>query len=259
MTGSAGLVDIHTHLLPGVDDGSPYVEVSADVLRRFAADGVEVVVCTPHLRATHAGRITEDLYATTFEALTTAVGGAPVLKRGWEIMLDVPGVDLRAPILSLGGSRAILVEFPRTGVPLRAGEELERLRGAGLVPVLAHPERYPGCTMAHVRAWRQAGTVMQIDAVALLAGGLMGEMALALLEEGLTDCLASDNHGDARSLAVIRDWLTEQGAQEHATMLTEVNPRRLLDDLPLLPVPPVRVRRGLLGRLRELVRSRRRR
>jgi tyrosine-protein phosphatase YwqE len=100
---------------------------------------------------------------------------------------------------------------------------------------------------------------MQVDAVALLAGGPMGEMALALLEEGLVDCLASDNHGDGRSLPVIRDWLAEQGAKEHATLLTEVNPRRLLDDLALLPVPPFRVRRGLLGRLRELVRSQRRR
>jgi protein-tyrosine phosphatase len=260
VTAGGGLVDIHTHLLPGVDDGSPSLEVSSAVLRRFAAEGVEVVVCTPHLRASQAARIPDATFEDIFATLTaTMAGSAPLLKRGWEIMLDVPGVDLSLPTLTLGGSNAILVEFPRTGVPLRAVEELQRLRGNGLLPVLAHPERYPGCTMAHVREWRQAGTVMQIDAAALLAGGRMGELALALIEEGLADCLASDNHGDARSLAVVREWLAEQGAGEHAALLTEVNPRRLLGNLPLLPVPPARVRRGFLGRLRELVRARRRR
>jgi len=82
---------------------------------------------------------------------------------------------------------------------------------AGLVPVLAHPERYWGCTPALVKSWRQSGTVIQIDSAALLAGGRMGQLALALLEEGLADCLASDNHGDRRSLGAIHDWLSEQG------------------------------------------------
>jgi hypothetical protein len=57
----------------------------------------------------------------------------------------------------------------------------------------------------------------------------------------------------------VRDWLGEQGAAEHATLLTEINPRRVLANLAVLPVPPVRVGHGLLARLRELVRGRRRR
>jgi len=252
------LIDLHTHLLPGVDDGSPSVEVSLEVLRRFAADGVQTVVCTPHLRASQAVKISEAKYASVFDTLTAAAPPQPVLKRGWEIMLDVPGADLSGPTLTLGGSRAMLVEFPRTGVPLRAIDELRRLRHEGRVVVLAHPERYWGCTLSQIRSWRENGTVMQIDAVALLAGGRMGEMAIALIEEGLADCLASDNHGDTRSLSTVREWLREQDAEEHATLLTEVNPRRLLEDMPLLPVPPVRVRRGLLDRLRELMRGRRR-
>jgi protein-tyrosine phosphatase len=252
------LIDLHTHLLPGVDDGSPSVEVSLGVLQRFAAEGVDVVVCTPHLRASQAVKITDATYASIFDTLTAAAPPRPVLKRGWEIMLDVPGVDLTAPTLTLGGSTAMLVEFPRTGVPLRAIDELQRLRNEGRVPVLAHPERYLGCTLSQVRSWRAQGIVMQIDAIALLAGGRMGEMALALIEEGLADCLASDNHGDARSLSMVREWFVEQDAQEHAALLTEVNPRRLLDNSPVLPVPPVQVRRGLLERLRELMRGRRR-
>jgi protein-tyrosine phosphatase len=251
------VVDIHTHLMPGVDDGSPTVEVSAGVLERFGTEGVDVVVCTPHLRASHAVKVADAKYVAVFDSLVAGAPPRPTLKRGWEIMLDVPGADLSGPTLTLGGSRAILVEFPRTGVPLRAIEELRRLRDGGLVPVLAHPERYWGCSLGQVRSWREGGTVMQIDAAALLAGGRMGELAVALLEHGLADCLASDNHGDARSLATVRAWLREQDADEHAAMLTDVNPRRLLEDLPVLPVPPVRVRRGLLDRLREIVRGRR--
>ena len=252
------MIDLHTHLLPGVDDGSPSVEVSLGVLQRFAADGVDVVVCTPHLRASQAVKIADSTYASVFDTLIAAAPPRPVLKRGWEIMLDVPGADLSARTLTLGGSTAMLVEFPRTGVPLRAIDELRRVRNEGRVPVLAHPERYWGCTLSQIRSWREGGTVMQIDAVALLAGGRMGEMAVALIEEGLADCLASDNHGDTRSLSMLREWFVEQDAEEHAALLTEVNPRRLLEDLPVLPVPPVRVRRGLLDRLRELMRGRRR-
>jgi protein-tyrosine phosphatase len=252
------VIDIHSHLLPGVDDGSPTVAVSVEVLTRFASEGVETVVCTPHLRASKAADAPHATYAAVFDTLIAAAPNPPILQRGWEIMLDVPGVDLTTPGLTLGSSTAVLVEFPRTGVPARAGEELFRLKMAGLVPVLAHPERYWGCTPALVRSWRQSGTVIQVDSAALLAGGRMGQLALALLEEGLVDILASDNHGDRRSLGAIHDWLSEQGAAEHATLLTEINPRRVLSNQAILPVPPVRVGQGLLARLRELVRGRRR-
>ncbi len=252
------MIDIHTHLLPGVDDGSPSIEVSAGVLRRFADDGVEAVVCTPHLRASRAAAVSHEQYATIFRELQAAAPPRPALLRGWEIMLDVPGIDLAQPSLALGQSSAVLVEFPRAGVPLGGAEELLRLRASGIVPVLAHPERYPGCTTAAVTKWRRGGTVIQIDAAALLAGGRMGEMALTLIESGLADCLSSDNHGDARSLGAVAQWMSEQGAGEHAALLTEVNPRRLLDNLAVLPVPPARLRRSLLGRLRDLLRVRRR-
>ena len=78
--------------------------------------------------------------------------------RGWEIMLDEPGVDLRAPQLRLGGGPAVLVEFPRGEMP-PAAARAGRVRISGVVPVLAHPERYAGCTPERVREWREAGAV----------------------------------------------------------------------------------------------------
>jgi protein-tyrosine phosphatase len=78
-------------------------------------------------------------------------------------------------------------------------------------------------------------------------------MSRALLEAGLVDLFASDNHGDSRSLATARDWLLEVATPEHAELLTRTNARRLLDGEPLLPVPPLpRQQRGVFDRLREL-------
>jgi protein-tyrosine phosphatase len=247
------VIDVHSHLLPAVDDGSPSVEVSVGVLQQFAADGVTRLVCTPHLRASQAGTVDDTAYAERFAALVEAAPSVPVLARGWEIMLDIPGSDLRAPGLALGGSTAVLVEFPHSGVPTGATAELFRLRMAGIVPVLAHPERYMGCTPALVREWRQIGIAIQVDALALVARGPMGILARALLEEGLADCLASDNHGDARSLASARIWLQELGAQEQAHILTSTNAGRLLAGLPVLPVGEVPIPHGFLGRIRSLL------
>jgi len=140
------MIDVHTHLLPGVDDGSPSIDVSLPVLERFATDGVEVVVCTPHLDASRAGQAPYDRHVEILAQLRAQAPEKPELKLGWEIMLDVPRADLRDTRLSLGGSTAVLVEFPRMMIPPNAAEELFRLRMSGIVPVLAHPERYWSCT-----------------------------------------------------------------------------------------------------------------
>lgn len=249
------MIDIHSHLLPAVDDGSPSIEVSVGVLTRFAEQGVERLVCTPHLKASIAHAVPHEAYAERFAELVAAAPPKPALARGWEIMLDIPGADLRARSLALGGSSAVLIEFPHTGVPTGGTEELYRLRASGVVPVLAHPERYFGCTVDLVREWRQIGVVMQVDGLALAAGGPMGRLARALLEEGLADLLASDNHGDSRSLAASRQYLAEElGAREQAELLTSSNARRLLADEPLIPVGPIRVQQGFMRQLRKLFR-----
>jgi protein-tyrosine phosphatase len=147
----------------------------------------------------------------------------------------------------------VLVEFPRGGLPPGATAELVRLRDCGVVPVVAHPERYRGCTADLVREWRGLGAVIQTDAMMLLGTGPMTELARELLELGLIDCLASDNHGDGRTLATSRRWLEELDAAPQAALLTAANPARLLADQPVLPVAPVRLERGVLDRLRQIV------
>ena len=248
------MIDLHSHLLPGVDDGSPSIARSVPVLLRFAAQGVECVVLTPHLTASRAADAPYAKHAALLEELRASAPEGPELLLGWEIMLDEPNADLRARELSLGGSGAVLVEFPRVAVPARAGSEIARIRDSGLVPVLAHPERYWGCTAKKVEEWRASGAVIQMDVQSLAGRGTIAAMARALLAEGLVDCFSSDNHGDSRSMASARDWLLAEGTPSHVDLLTRTNARRVLGNQPPLPVPPLRRPSGMLSRLGHLLR-----
>ena len=251
------MIDLHSHLLPGVDDGSKSVEQTLPVLERFAADGVTILVLTPHLVASQVAKAPYERNLAILEELRSVAPLSIDLRLGWEIMLDEPKKDLRSPHLALGGSKAVLVEFPRLGVPVSAGDELYRIRCSGLVPVLAHPERYWGCTVDRVAEWRDAGAVMQMDTDGLMGRGPISKLSRMLVQEGLVDLFSSDNHGDSRSLATARDWLLEISTPDHADLLTRANAQRLLDGDVLLPVPPLPAAGGIFGRLRELFLSRR--
>jgi len=246
------MIDLHSHLLPGVDDGSRSFETSVRVLEQFAADGVECVVLTPHLNASRIADAPYELHLEILRELRAKAPAVPELQLGWEIMLDEPNRDLRAKRLSLGGSRAVLVEFPLSGVPAQGGDELYRIRCSGVVPVLAHPERYWGCTVNKVAGWRHAGAVIQMDTAGLLGRGRIAKLSRELLEAGLVDMFSSDNHGDSRTLATARDWLREVSTPEHAELLTRTNARRVLDGEDMLPVPPLPSTTGIFGRFREL-------
>ena len=247
------MIDIHTHLLPGVDDGSPTIDASLPVLRRFAESGVELVVCTPHLEASRASAAPHDHHREIFERLRAAAPSVPQLLLGWEIMLDAPGVDLTDPRLALGGSSAVLVEFPARHLPPNTTRELARLRDSGVVPVVAHPERYRPCSPALVAEWRDAGAVVQVDVSGLFGSKRSSGFAEALLAHGLVDIFASDTHVDARSLEAGRRWLSAVTSPDVVRLLTRENARRLLANQTLVHVPAIRLRHGILQRLRALV------
>jgi protein-tyrosine phosphatase len=251
------MIDIHTHLLPAVDDGSRTEQQSVEVLERFAADGVTCVVCTPHLVATEAPMVPVERYARVHRELCEVAPKSISLQRGWEILLDRPGLDLTAPHLRLGASQAILVEFPHGPLPSGTELELARLRKSGVIPVIAHPERYGGASLELIRQWRRAGAVVQTDTAYLLGEGERATLARGMLQEGMIDILASDNHGDTRALASAKAWLDEIGARDASKLMTTVNPHALLSDQVLVPVPPVRLESGMFSRLRQLLSRRR--
>jgi protein-tyrosine phosphatase len=247
------VIDIHTHLLPGVDDGSPNADHSATVIARLRGEGVRGIVCTPHLNASEAGQAPFDDHALLLADLRSRVADDVVLYPGFEIMLDSSTFDLSDSRLGLGGSRARLVEFPRRGLPANATEQLLRVRSQGLVPVVAHPERYQGCTLETIAVWRELGAVIQVDAMALLGSGIMTTFARAMLSAGQVDIIASDNHGDRRSQAIAVLWLSEFAREQQAERLTVENPALLLAGDELLGVAPISFERGMLDRLRELL------
>lgn len=251
------MIDLHTHLLPGVDDGARTIEESLPVLERFAAQGVTVVACTPHLDASVAADAPVKEHAALRAELQARAPKGLTIAAGWEIQLDLPGADLTDPALHLGGSNAALVEFAGMTVPPNAAREIYRLRLSGVVPVLAHPERYRGATLEQIEEWHGAGAVTQLDAAMVFGRAPMCRLARAMLQHGLVDCIASDNHADARYLASARRWLEEIGAGEQARVLTETNPARLLADEGVLPVDPIpEAEEGMLARLRGLITGR---
>jgi protein-tyrosine phosphatase len=247
------VIDLHTHLIPGVDDGSHTVEQSVDVLQHFAHQGLTAICCTPHLKASEAAEAPCDDMDSLLADLVDAAPPTPTLCRGFEIMLDVPNPQLGDRCLGLAGTRYVLVEFGRL-VPADASVEiLERVVGQGMVPVLAHPERYAVCTPELGRRWQQAGVVLQVDATTLLADSRRADRARALLEAGCASIVASDNHGDARSVAIAVEWLRAHGGAVQAELLAVENPRAILADEPVRAVPPFRVRRSLYTKLKDFL------
>ncbi|OYV66890.1 MAG: hypothetical protein B7Z72_10540 [Gemmatimonadetes bacterium 21-71-4] len=247
------MIDLHTHLIPGVDDGSHTIEQSVEVLRRFATEGVEVVCCTPHLTASQAAAAPSDGMDALLADLTDAAPAKPALTRGYEIMLDVPRPRFGDRRLCLAGTRYVLVEFSRM-VPADASVEiLASLVAQGLTPVLAHPERYAACTPELGRRWRQAGVVLQLDASTLLTDSRRAGRARDLLEAGCGSIVASDNHGDSRSVADAVGWLSSHGGSVQAELMAVENPRAILDDAPVRPVPPFRIRRSMYTRLKDFL------
>ena len=250
------MIDIHSHVLPGVDDGSRTVEQSVRVLREFAAKGITDVVCTPHLLASNLAGGWPEKYEDAWTRLTAAVPPGVHLHRGAEVMLDRPIPPVaRERKMTLAGSRYLLVEFTRmvpAEIVTRALAEVIRL---DLVPILAHPERYSSCSNSTVSTWRELGSVIQVDATTMTLARRRGDRARSLVLAGLADILAADNHGDDRNVATAHAWLCEHGGEEQATLLLETNPRAILDDVSTYEVDPLKTRKSLWGAVTGMFRS----
>jgi protein-tyrosine phosphatase len=249
------MIDLHSHLLPGVDDGSRSVEQSVEVLTRMGAAGITAVCLTPHLEASRAERGIPRAYDAAFAALNAAAPSAVALHRGVELMLDRPFPAAAAAnrALTLGGTRYILVEFTRMAADNAVYNALTHIVSLGLIPVLAHPERYACCTPQAASAWKTTGALLQVDANTVFMPRTRGDRARALLAAGLADILAADNHGDTRSLAAPYASLAEAGGEEQADLLLVRNPEAILADAATEMVPPLTLRTSLLSRLKQLL------
>lgn len=249
------MIDLHCHLLPGVDDGSRSVEQSVRVLTTMREAGVTAVCLTPHHTIGHLSRGLPPEHDAAFEALSAAAPAGVTLHRGVELMLDraVPPELADHPDVRLGGTRYILVEFTRLTALSSIANALHQIGLLGMVPVLAHPERYAACTLESARHWKSLGAVMQVDATTMLTPRGRGRRVRELLAAGLADIIAADNHGDDRLITAGYRFLCEAGGSSQADYLARRNPAAILADGELEPVAPLAFKTGLMDKLRHLL------
>ncbi len=261
------IVDLHSHLVPGVDDGSTSLTEALEGMGRMVERGIRSIITTPHLD----GGLTRDPAALearlaavddAFEQLrqASAVRYPQVsLRRGHEVKLDVPDPVLTDPRVRLGGTDFVLIEWPRLLIPPETPTVLGNLRSQGIRLLIAHPERYRGYdrSMALVERWRQQGAFLQVNFGSLVNryGRDARSMAFRLLQRGWVDCLASDFHGRPHLrlyLDAARETFERLGAHGSWEALTQVNPERISRGEDPLPVPPIEGSRRLADRIRSL-------
>jgi protein-tyrosine phosphatase len=252
------MIDLHCHLLPGLDDGPPELATSVRLARALRNSGVTAVAATPHVRGgypTTADDVARGvaLVREELERQGVALTVLPGAELGYD-ELDRPVDELAR--FGLGGNpRLLLVETPYSGLPVDFGLRLLRLRAAGLTPVLAHPERNPVVRRDPelLENLVASGVVVQLTAASLAAAPASASRATALelLGRGLAHVVAGDAHGpEGRALgpAVVEAALGE----ELCAWLTRDVPRALLEDRPLPERPALAP--GRFGRLRSLLR-----
>jgi len=252
---ASDLADLHNHLLPAVDDGARSIQESVSHLRALARDGVRRLAVSPHLdaRLVHEpGALRERLerLQNAYHELVTACAGrtdVPRLQFGQEILVPDPATaeaSFAAANLGIAGTRYALIEF---GFDL--GDDppgvVRAVRAAGRLPIVAPPERYrrngSPVDIAEIRAWKEAGALLQLNGGSVLGGygEAIEELAWQLLREGLIDLISTDHHADARpvSPAQVGQRLVARGAAEQARLLLSENPLRILADQDTLTVP----------------------
>lgn len=260
------LTDIHSHLVPGVDDGARDLTDTLEAVERMTLAGIRRIVTTPHLDGSLSldpQALEERLDEVTRGFDTAAAAVRDVypeveMRRGHEVMLDVPDVDLSDPRMRLAGTRFVLVEWPRLSLPPGTNKVLHRIVGQGWVPVVAHPERYVGMDLEVADRWKAAGALLQVNFASLEGryGREAKVMAYRLLRRGWVDYLASDFHARPdRGLYLdeARRRLAAEGAEEAFHALTLTNPGRILRDEMPIPVAPLPPERGVWARMKGIL------
>lgn len=243
------MIDIHTHLLPGVDDGAKDIEQSLTMIRAGIEDGIEAAVTTPHI-LDRLDEAVDRAYTQTFEELRDRVEreGLPIqLFLGSEIMFGfgLEGIGKLKVTTFNGNGRYFLIEVPMMMFPDAFEDAMFRLRVAGLAPILAHPDRYPPLIQEPDRIRRLADQeiLMQLDANTLTGSRRSSAFRVArdMIERGMAHFVASDAHGlDHRPFALsrARNVVEELAGPETAHRLFVENPRRAIEGEPIERVSP---------------------
>lgn len=247
------MIDLHSHVLPGLDDGADDVDQAVAMCEAAAADGIEVLAATPHVRQDYP--TSADQMEQALAELTRVAGGVVRLLPGGELALEElgrPVEELRR--FGLGGNPGyLLVETPYIGWPLGIGQQLVELHAAGIVPVLAHPERNPEVRLRPglLEPLVAMGTLVQLTAAAV--DGRLGrgtrDCARHLLDRGLAHLLASDAHAPSVRAIGMRAAADALGDESLVRWLTIDVPGSIVGGLPVPPRPARRRFRRLRSHL----------
>lgn len=239
--GGIGLIDLHCHILPGIDDGARDLAESIDMAKAMVAQGVTTVACTPH--------ITPGVYHNHGPAIRRAIGQLRQELERNDIPLQlVSGADVHmtpaiidelrsGQALSIADSRYVLIEPPHHSAPPQLESFFFNLIVAGYVPILTHPERFPWLCSRYeiVERLVRAGVWMQLTAASLRGG--FGRHALywseRMLDDGYVHLLASDAHDIERrppDLAAGRDLAERRLGAKEAQNLVLTRPVGILRD-----------------------------
>lgn len=242
------MIDIHAHILPGLDDGSADLETSLEMAALAVESGVTAITATPHYCVFGPqAQCHKDLVQETAAAFRQALAAENIplkLFVGMEILgtPQVPELLGDGVLMGLADTRYPLIEFPFSGYAAQATEVLDALCRDGWRPVIAHPERYRYIQEepALLNLWVQMGCLLQINKGSLLGRFGRREAALShgLVQRGFVFAVASDAHSSAFRtpwMAQVKQLLSEDFSPAVAHDLLTVNPRRLLSgaELPM--------------------------
>jgi protein-tyrosine phosphatase len=235
------MLDMHCHLLPGIDDGPDTLDESLDLARAMVADGITKAVCTPHVFPGRFDNVRGSI-AQAFQKFVVELQAAAIpLELCWagEVRLAPEVLELLAdqavPFLGqVSGKRTMLLELPDGMIPLGADRFVRTLLRAGVRPVLAHPERNRSVMedSERLRPFMEDGCYVQLTAGSLV--GQFGERARVtarrLLDEGWVHAVASDCHnlgGRRPRMLEAMQWLEREYGEQEARQLTLLGPSGL--------------------------------
>lgn len=194
------MTDLHTHILPGIDDGAKSVDVAIKLLELERRQGVKQIVCTPHFRE---DRISVDEFLNRrmvskrlLEKEMERQGIACGIKLGAEVYLTEGTPDLDISPLTIEGTNYLLVEFPISYSATGLLEILYEVLLQGVIPIIAHIERYPFAAenVAFLEELIQMGCVIQVNAATLLSHNKQVGWVFPFIKCGLIHILSSDTH-----------------------------------------------------------------
>ena len=237
------MIDLHCHILPGLDDGARSEDDTLDMARVAVRSGTTEIACTPHC-STDDPYLPERLRTILTEtaranALLAQEDIPLLLHSGMELLcVTSPGPLLeQGEYLTLGGSRYLLIEFPFDIRSAAIADAAETVRAAGLVPVIAHPERYfcVQWTPELTADWAGRGWLIQLNRGSI-SGGFGNDARSAaewILRRSVAHLVASDAHSpDFRTpdLSEGYRWVERNCSGEYAELLFQTNPQRMLED-----------------------------